>query len=579
MTQFPIDHVARFAEHLADRAHSVYGCSVRQQTRAELPEVDGERRYLLGVLGSSLLLSAPGALAGINGASAAVTGGAHGATEGQSAAAPRYPLSLPLLRESYGAAGNEADDDAQAFAAVPAGAGALVGPGTYRIGSNVQIRGHLWFMPGAVLRPHAGATVAWDPGASVTAGDYWIFDNSQGGAFRGTEVTGWAKSSWFPGGASRDLGVQLNNAFRWGFLQVDVPPAPDHTIRTTVKLPHGSTVRVMWHNYPQHIVCATNDKPVFEAVGGVRHWRIIGGVFDGAAVNTPSCFLLCGRDDATLGQCGDTTALSEVQVSGHWGIGNIVNIAGEVLVFQNCNLWIQGRGDAAWSGHQATVTIANADYWGIPFAYTKPTVGGGSTSAIVFQNCDIRGGRQGVLNSSTFYLKGQVEDLSIVATYLNGAGRCQILCEPATGSSKSPRRIYLGGGGRTENNIGIVWAGCPTVLVDGQGRGGGVFGLTIGPMGHFIGGGMSHSTPILKTENTGIIYDLTWDQGMHVEHTNKLIEHRTADLQWASIRSRYNAEIDCTGRTISDSMIKIHGNLRGTVGLKSKVHSANQNNW
>jgi hypothetical protein len=81
-------------------------------------------------------------------------------------------LSLPLPRETYGAAGNGTDDDAQVLAALPAGAGALVGPETYRIGSDVEIKGHLWFLPGAVLRPDPAATVSWAPGASINAGDY-----------------------------------------------------------------------------------------------------------------------------------------------------------------------------------------------------------------------------------------------------------------------------------------------------------------------------------------------------------------------------------------------------------------------
>ena len=252
----------------------------RQQTQANLPEVDGERRHLLlGAFGSSLLLSAPGALALTNGASAQSRAGRTPRRTGNLRLAPSNPLSLPLLRETYGAAGNGTDDDTQALAALPAGSGALVGPGTYRIGSDVEIKGHLWFMPGAALRPDSAVTVAWAAGASVTAGDYQIFNDSQGGAFQGTEAVGWARSAWFPGGSGkRDLGVQLNNAFRWGFLQVDVPPAPDHAIRTTVKLYHGSTLRCMWHGFPRHVVCATDDKPVFEAVGGIRHWRIIGGV-------------------------------------------------------------------------------------------------------------------------------------------------------------------------------------------------------------------------------------------------------------------------------------------------------------
>ena len=83
----------------------------RQQTQADLPEVDGERRHLLlGALGISLPLSAPVALALTNDASAAAKGGHAAMPGGQSVAAPSYRLSLPLLRETHGAAGNETDD-------------------------------------------------------------------------------------------------------------------------------------------------------------------------------------------------------------------------------------------------------------------------------------------------------------------------------------------------------------------------------------------------------------------------------------------------------------------------------------
>ena len=493
----------------------------KQQTQAKLPELDGERRHLLlGAFSSSLLLSAPGALALTDGASAAARGGTYAATQGQSAVAPSSLLSLPLLRETYGAAGNGTDDDPQALAGLPVGAGALLGPGTYRVGSDVEINGHLWFVPGAVLRPDSKATVGWPAGASVTAGDCQIFDDSQGGAFQGREAVGWARPAWFPGSSGkRDLGVQLNNAFRWGFLQVDVPPVSDHAIRTTVKLYHGSTVRCMWHGFPRHVVCATNDNPVFEAVGGIRHWRITSGVFDGAEVNTPSCFLHCARDDATGGQCGDTTPLSEPHVTGHWGVGVIVSIAAEVLAFSNFNLWVQGRGDTTWRGPRATVTIANCEHWGFPYAYGKPNRQPESCSAVVFQNCDLGGGLDG--QGSTFLLKGQVEDVSVVGTYINTVGRCHILCEPGEAGGKwtSPGRLYIGGGGRTETNTGTVWRGVPTVIVDGLDRGGSLSLLTFGELGHFVGS-QRNSTPIVKEERGGVLHAFTMHQGGHIEWTD-----------------------------------------------------------
>ena len=157
---------------------------------------------------------------------------------------------------------------------------------------------------------------------------------------------GWPSAADFPGG---DLGAKLNAAFAAGHLAVDVPPA-QWTISTPVNLPMGACVRIDWHSYPHHIVCATRGKPVFECVGGKRHWRILGGCFYGSGSGTPSCFLLCGRDDATGQQCGDIGLLSAVQTSGSWGIAGIVNIAGEILNFQDCNFWMQGRGDMNWGG-------------------------------------------------------------------------------------------------------------------------------------------------------------------------------------------------------------------------------------
>ena len=122
----------------------------------------------------------------------------------------------------------------------------------------------------------------------------------------GGSTGGWPSAANFPG---NDLGAKLNAAFAAGHLAVDVPPA-QWTISTPVNLPMGACVRIDWHSYPHHIVCATRGKPVFECIGGKRHWRILGGCFYGSGSNTPSCFLLCGRDDATGQQCGDIGLLS-----------------------------------------------------------------------------------------------------------------------------------------------------------------------------------------------------------------------------------------------------------------------------
>ena len=389
---------------------------------------------------------------------------------------------------------------------------------------------------------------------------------------RRREHGGWPSAADFPG---NDLGAKLNAAFAAGHLAVDVPPA-QWTISTPVNLPMGACVRIDWHSYPHHIICATRGKPVFECVGGKRHWRILGGCFYGSGSGTPCCFLLCGRDDATGQQCGDIGLLSAVQTSGSWGIAGVVNIAGEILNFQDCNFWMQGRGDMDWNGATATVIIANADYFGLPYTYTKANTKTGSCSAIVFQNCDIRGDQNADVPAQRAgrgchhhrVLPDQPEQL--------GSDRHRAF----TQRRRCPRRLYLGGGGRTENNTGGANPGCPVILVDGQGIGAaGLYECTIGAMGFFVGGAMSHSTPVLKAMNGGVIYGLTWDQGGHIEHTNMLIDHRTADLQWASIRSRFNAHIECSGRSIHHSTIRIGGEVRGNIGTKTKVLSSNQNNW
>ena len=183
-------------------------------------------------------------------------------------------------------AGNGTDDDARALAGLPVGRGrACWAPGRIRIGSDVEINGHLWFMPGAVLQTGFRSNrLRWAcPALPSPPATTRSSTTAQGGAFAGDRSGRVGTVRLVPAAVgSGTSACSCDDAFRWGFLQVDVPPAPDHAIRTTVKLYHGSTVRCMWHGFPRHVVCATNDKPVFEAVGGIRHWRITGGVFDGA---------------------------------------------------------------------------------------------------------------------------------------------------------------------------------------------------------------------------------------------------------------------------------------------------------
>src|SRR3712207_2139689 len=97
-------------------------------------------------------------------------------------------------------------------------------------------------------------------------------------------------------------------------------------------------------------------------------------------------------------------------------------------------------------------------------------------------------------------------------------------------------------------------------------------------MGHFVGS-QPNSTPVIRTENGDSLFAFTMHQGGHVEHTDKLLDHRTADLHWADIRCHYRVDVDCTGRTIAESDIKIGGSVFGTVGAGCRVRAANQTNW
>jgi len=122
------------------------------------------------------------------------------------------------------------------------------------------------------------------------------------------------------------------------------------------------------------------------------------------------------------------------------------------------------------------------------------------------------------------------------------------------------------------------WPGVPTVIVDGMNRGGGLYLLTFGEMGHFVGA-ESNSTPVVKTERGGVLYAFTMHQGGHVEHTDKLIEHRGADLMWADVRCHADVDIDCEGRWLHDCDIKVGGRVIGDLGPGSKVRAANVSNW
>jgi hypothetical protein len=528
-------------------------------------------------------------------------------------AIPIDSASVPHIKETFGAVGNGITDDGPRFATLPAGQGVIVNPGIYRFNANTTIRAHLIFLPGAVLRPESGVRVTFSSPSSITAGEYQIFDASRGGIFQGSGFTGWVKSSWFPGTPSRDLGSQLKAALDWNFNNIDVTPAPDHVIRTTVRLRHSTVIRVDFHNYPYVISCQTKGKPVFEAVGpsggfsGVRGFRIRGGFWQGSPTNTPSCFLLYGRDDSE-GQTGDTVPLENVHLESYWGIAPVINITSEVVVHRDCFIWNYGRGDfpatrpaaiqRAYSNApaeypHAAIIIGNADYWGLPFVHVKPRTISGSTSAISFEGCDIRAGiphptdNNAPGTGSTILIKGQVEDVDFNNRYVSGVGECVFRFEggrDAANNLGTPRRISVQGG-RTENNKGVSgWPGIPSFLVDGIDIPGlGVDQLTIGPMSHHVGAFAANgSTPVVKTIRGGVVHALNWSQGGKVFGTNRLIEHTTGDLNGANIFMPYDPDggiVNLGTRAANRSIIEIDGPFTGTVGDRTKVHSSNVNNW
>lgn len=487
--------------------------------------------------------------------------------------------SIPNMKDTYAASGNGTADDRGSFALLQAGVGAIVPPGSYRINSSITLNGHLHFMGGARLKPAAGVTISWAVGASVTAGDYNIFDDSLGGGFDATNLGGWSSAAWFPGGSPRDLGIQLNKAFGWNFMEVRVPPAPDHSIKTSVRMKHSSYVDLSWNGYPQFVNCQTSNKPVFEFTDpDVRNYNINGGFWQGNSAQTPSCFLLVGSD-ASNTQKGDTTVLSNAEVQGQWGVGVVIHIAAEVTVYERCIIAMQGKGDSPWAGPKATVIMGDKDYWNVPFAYTKPNIFQKSTSANVFNNCSI--GYDISDSGSGMLVKGQVEDTTINAAYLNSVGRCHILTEGGldAGNWHFPRRFRLTGGGRSENNKGTNWAGAPLFIIDGVNQGFGIHMLSIGQMGIFVGAGTASTVPVIQAINGGRMDGISIQPGIYVEGTDTLLESLSADLTNADITCMLPLKINCTGRTISDSYLRTKGNVLGTVATSSRVRSLNVNNW
>lgn len=378
----------------------------------------------------------------------------------------------------------------------------------------------------------------------------------------------------FPG---NDVGTKVNNALAAGNYDIFVPNSAGLVISTPIRVRHSMTLRFS-ARYPEFIDCKTNNKPVFEATDqNIRNYNIDGGFFQGNAQQTPSCLMLMGRN-AQGTQQGDCKPLSNMEAQGQWGHSVLTHIAGEVTIYENCIFAMQGKGDSPWAGPKATIMIGNKDYWGVPFAYTQPNQFTASCSANVLQNCTI--GYDVQDSGSGMLVKGQAEDMTVTALYLNSIGRCHILFEGGlhAGNWGFPRRFHLTGGGRSECNKGVNWAGCPLIIADGMNQGFGIEMLTLGPMGVFLGG-LDGSVPILQAVNGGRFDNLTINQGIWVEGSNKLIESPGIDLTGADIRMPIAMDINCSGATISDSYIRSKGNVFGTIAPSSRIRAANFNNW
>jgi len=382
----------------------------------------------------------------------------------------------------------------------------------------------------------------------------------------------------FPGA---DLGAKINAAYDAGNFDIFVPNSAGLVISTPIRMHHSMTLRFS-ERYPQFIDCKTNNKPVFEASElNCRNFNIDGGFFQGNAVQTPSCLLLLSSNSSGTQQ-GSNKPLSNIESQGHWGVGVVIHIAAEVCIYENCKLNQGGKGDSPWAGHQSTVTMGNADYWGVPWAYTQPNTHQQSTSAIIFENCQF-GADMANSNQTMMLMKGQVEDVQVNGTYMNAVGKCHFLFEPgftALNGWTSSRRIKICGGGRTETNKGVTWAGIPVVIVDGLNQGQGVFMLTMADFGVFIGGGMSHTTPMIRVINGGTINGLAMPQGIYIEPmTNKLIDNLVSDMNDVAISMPLNMDITCTGKTFNNCYIRTRGNIFGNVAASSRIRAANFNNW
>lgn len=103
--------------------------------------------------------------------------------------------------------GNGTTDDRGAFAtadttAIVNGATLVLGPGTYKVASNLTVTSPIEIRPGAVIKPDSGVTVTLSGG--VSAPRRQIFDHSVGGLVVPKKVDYYHPTWWGPVGTSND---------------------------------------------------------------------------------------------------------------------------------------------------------------------------------------------------------------------------------------------------------------------------------------------------------------------------------------------------------------------------------------
>ncbi|HET6518359.1 MAG TPA: hypothetical protein VFG47_00870, partial [Geminicoccaceae bacterium] len=525
--------------------------------------------------------------------------------------------SIPTLKDTYGAAGNNSTNDAAALGAVPAGIGVVLTPATYLVSSSVTVNGVLHFMGGAKLRVSSGAIITWGPNSGIVAGDYQIFDCavpavpgpivfslSPGDGYRPLGMTNLKQAvnaAWFPGesndptggGTKRDMGKMINTAIHAGCRDILIPGGRTWNLFTTVRIVGDLRIRGGRGNTDgeSNLVLKTSGKPAFEAVALNLRWTLEGLDCWGNETATPSFGVFASRrhlDD--LSQCGDCN-LIDCNFEGHYGCFIFTSVAAEVFTLTGCEMNNRSKGDYNDTGQPSgTIGIFNflggtedpgweAVYDPANAAYRRNQA---STSAFVISGGDFRFGTTGrTAPKGVVYVSGAVEDLAIQAAYLVSAGpkiraegRQRSATDPAGANGWVwPRTIRLGPGGRTEGSSSDA-----AIVVDGKGAGVRLQGLVIHGWSFFSDGGATH--PVIKTVNGGGIFGLNYQGNMISGHGNKLIEILNGLLEDSYIDALFtiggNLTINVTGSSVARNRIALKGTYTGTTGTGSQVTT---NGW